>query len=563
MLVELSVDNIAIIDHAQIALGSGFTALTGETGAGKSLLVDSIDLALGGRADSTLVRAGAPKGSVSLVVDLADNAAARAACVELGVEPEDGQIYVQRELSAEGRSTCRIGGKLCPVGTLKQIGALLVDLHGQHDHQSLLDPTSHLSHFDCWVGDQALVLRESVRQLFEQAEALRRKLDALRTNQRDREQRLDLLRFQLNEIEAIQPQPGELETLEGQIARLSHVEKLAEATGASLMALVDSEESAQEALAGSIKQLESAAQLDPAIEPLIEPLRTAMYSLEAGAADLRRYSETLELNPEALDEAQHRAESLKRLRRKYGDDEASVLQFAEAVRSQLADLEDSETSVSEIEAALEQVLVSLSEAAGKLTALRQQRSQEFSDLVQDQLRDLAMEKAVFETAIQPKEIDGSGGDWVEFHFSANPGEPARPLSKIASGGEISRLMLALKVVLAGKAGVPTLIFDEVDTGLGGRAAAVLARKLEELARHYQVVVISHLPQIAARATTHFRIDKAAAAGRVSTTIRLLDPEERVQEIARMLAGEEVGDSAIANARELLGSGQSGQGVLLG
>lgn len=562
MLIELSVENIAIIDRAHITLGPGFTTITGETGAGKSLLVDSIDLALGGRADSGLVRSGASKAAVAMVVQVADNPEALAACTELGIEIEDGQLFIQREISAEGRSTCRIGGKLAPVGTLKQIGALLVDLHGQHDHQSLLDPATHLEYLDLWIGEEAARHRTAVAEKYSKAEDLRRRLQALRTNQRDREQRLDLLRFQWAEIESVKPQIGEFELLEAQISRLTHAEKLMEAAQSSLSALADQEGSAQESLSGSIKALEAAEQLDPSLSESLEQIKASLFALEDGLRTLRTYAEAIESNPQALNDAVDRLDLLRRLRKKYGDDEAAVLAFAEEVARQLSDFEDSETSEDEVAADLQTATGELSDAANKLTQLRTDKASRFSKLVADQLRDLAMEKALFETNIQPKEIDPSGADAIEFYFSANPGEPARPLARIASGGEISRVMLGVKVVLAGKAGVPTLIFDEVDTGLGGRAAAVVARKIEELAQHYQVIVISHLPQIAARGTTHYRIDKVTEGERVVTTLELLGPESRVAEVARMIAGEHVTESARTHAQALLTDNMSDQGLLL-
>lgn len=562
MLIELSVENIAIIDRAHITLGPGFTTITGETGAGKSLLVDSIDLALGGRADSGLVRSGASKAAVAMVVQVADNPEALAACTELGIEIEDGQLFIQREISAEGRSTCRIGGKLAPVGTLKQIGALLVDLHGQHDHQSLLDPATHLEYLDLWIGEEAARHRTAVAEKYSKAEDLRRRLQALRTNQRDREQRLDLLRFQWAEIESVKPQIGEFELLETQISRLTHAEKLMEAAQSSLSALADQEGSAQESLSGSIKALEAAEQLDPSLSESLEQIKASLFALEDGLRTLRTYAEAIESNPQALNDAVDRLDLLRRLRKKYGDDEAAVLAFAEEVARQLSDFEDSETSEDEVAADLQTATGELSDAANKLTQLRTDKASRFSKLVADQLRDLAMEKALFETNIQPKEIDPSGADAIEFYFSANPGEPARPLARIASGGEISRVMLGVKVVLAGKAGVPTLIFDEVDTGLGGRAAAVVARKIEELAQHYQVIVISHLPQIAARGTTHYRIDKVTEGERVVTTLELLGPESRVAEVARMIAGEHVTESARTHAQALLTDNMSDQGLLL-
>ncbi len=551
MIVELTVENIAIIEKAQIALGPGYTALTGETGAGKSLLIDAIELVLGQRADSELVRAGAPKASVSVVFDLSSRPGLVRLCQEQGIPLEDTSLYIHREVFAEGRSQCRVGGKLLPVSQLKQLGSLLVDLHGQHDHQSLLDPETHVGYLDAWIGQPAHELLSKISTCFHNTELLRHKLNALRQGQRDREHRLDLLKFQVNEIEAVMPKPGELPELEVMLGRLKNMEKLAGATFGSLSVLQDQEGSADEKLGASLRQLEAAAILDPSLDPTVKPIREALIQLQEGIHLLRNYADTLDSDPNRLDEVATRIDSLQRLRRKYGDDEAAILVFLEKAKAELESLDDAESTEYELNLQVEQAERDLSMHCAELAALRHDRAADFSDLVEKQLQDLAMENAVFEVNFRVKQPDASGAENVEFFFSANQGEAAKALTKIASGGEVSRLMLAVKTALAGRAGVPTLIFDEVDTGLGGRAAAVVARKLAELAEHYQVVVISHLPQIAAAAAAHFRIEKDESGGRVQTTVMPLNRDQRIAEIARMLAGEEITETAMANARELI------------
>lgn len=554
MLVELTVENIAIIERSQIALGAGFTVLTGETGAGKSLLIDAIELALGERADSELVRTGAAKASVSVAFDLAPKTGLAAKCQEFGIEIEDGGLFIQREILVEGRSQCRVNGKLTPVSTLRQLGQYLVDLHGQHDHQSLLDPTRHIAFLDAWIGAPALQLLEQTALAHGAAQVARQRLAALRAGLRDREHRLDLLRFQVNEIESVNPRPGEMEELEGQLSRLKNVERIASATASALAGLRDAEDNAADLLRGCVKSLEEALRFDPEIGGPLETLRAALIQLEEGTYDLGAYADKLEADPALLEEVAGRIDSLRRLRRKYGEDEVAVIAFLEEARGELELLSDAEASEEELAAAVEQAETRLRAVASELSSLRRERAIEFAERVQQQLRDLAMERAEFEVSFRAKEPDASGQDEVEFFFSANPGESPRPLSRIASGGEVSRVMLAIKTATAGRAGVPTLIFDEVDAGLGGKAAATVARKLEELAQHYQVLVISHLPQIAARASTHFRIEKVESAGRIKTQVRRLEPNERVMEVARMLAGEHVTESALANAREMLGQG---------
>jgi len=551
LIVELTVENVAIIERAQIGLGPGLTVLTGETGAGKSLLVDAIELALGERADSDLVRSGASRAGVTAVFDLSGSPELREHCERLGLHLEDGALFVQRDVFAEGRSQCRVGGRLAPVAALKSLGQMLVDLHGQHDHQSLLHPDRHGVLLDAWIGQPAEDLRHEVAQRFGDFEEAKRRLASLRQGLRDREHRLDLLRFQKKEIESVAPEIGELEALEAQLSRLKHAEKLSLAALGGLSRLDDDEGCARDRLGETVRSLEDALKLDPGLSDVLEPFRQALYSMEDGVRALRTYADGLELDPAAIEEVAGRIDLLRRLRRKYGEDEAAVLSFLEEVCKELDSLEDGEASAEELEAQATARETDLLDAAARLTSIRQSRSLEFSERTQAELRELAMENARFHVRIEPKPVDATGADRIEFFFSANAGEPERPLAKIASGGEISRVMLAIKTALAGKAGVPTLIFDEVDAGLSGRAAAVVGRKLEALARHYQVVAISHLPQIASRALTHFRIEKTEQAGRVITNVRALTGDERVREIARLLAGETITESAMANARELL------------
>lgn len=552
MVVEITVENVAIIERAQLPLGPGFTVLTGETGAGKSLLVDAIELALGERADSDLVRSGTGRAIVAAVFDLSRRPELLAKCRELGLDLEDGSLYVQREVFAEGRSQCRVAGKLTPVAALKSLGQLLVDLHGQHDHQSLLHPDRHGEFLDLWIGQPALNLISRVRDAYAAWEEANSRLNALRRGVRDREQRLDMLQYQVKEIEAVSPVVGEMDELEASLSRLQHAEKLSLAAQNALARLSDEEGSSYDRLAEAVRSLDDASRLDATLETSLDSLRSALYSMEEGLRELRHYADNLESDPEVIEETAARIDVLKRLRRKYGEDEVAILAFLESAKQELDLLADAESNEADLALKAEAARANLELAAAELTSLRAEMATRFSDTVQEQLRELAMEKAIFETRLAEKPIDASGADRIEFFFSANAGEGAKPLAKIASGGEMSRVMLGIKTVLAGKAGVPTLIFDEVDAGLSGRAAATVARKLEELATHYQVITISHLPQIASRATTHFRIEKNETAGRVLTNVRHLKPEERVEEIARMLAGEQITDSALANARELLG-----------
>jgi len=551
MIVELNVENLAIIERCRLNLERGFTVLTGETGAGKSLLIDAIELALGERADTELVRTGSNRASVSVALDLSAAPSALASCADLGLELEGNCLYIQRDVATGGRSQCRVGGKLVPATVLRQLGAFLIDLHGQHDHQSLLNAERHIGFLDDWIGGPALELKQNVVAAAERFSDANRRLLSLRQGVRDREHRLDLLRFQVTEIETASPQPGEMEELEIQLARLTHAEKLATASFGALEIVADEEGSVVDRIASALKLIDGAVKYDASLEEIAASYRDVLAQLDDANYRLRAYAEELDVNPTALDETVTRIDTLKRLRRKYGADETEILKFLANAQEDLALLMESEAGEEELAAASAAAQAELNRLAEELSVLRKERAVEFAGRVQFELRDLAMERAVFTVDFREKTPDAEGMDEVEFFFSANLGELPRPLAKIASGGEISRVMLAIKTAMAGRAGVPTLVFDEVDAGLGGRAALTVAKKLGELAEHYQVLVISHLPQIASRADHHLRIEKGESNGRVATTVRQLSPAERVEEIARMLAGDHVTEAVRSSARELL------------
>ena len=533
MIAELSVRNLAIIEHTVLTLGPGFTALTGETGAGKSLLIDAVELVLGDRADTELVRSGTDRARVEVRFDQA--------------EP----VEIVREVSAQGRSTCKVNGQSISVAALRTLGKSLVDLHGQHDHQSLLDPLRHLRYLDDWIGQPGHDLLESVASAHQAFLDAKRRLQVVRSTKRDREQRLDMLRYQVNEIETVGPLADEMAELEARLDRLKYAERLQEASAFALDSISDQEGCAVDGVNQSVKQLEEVLRYDADLEESLTPLREAAILLQEGTHTLRNYLERLEADPAELEVVAGRIDDLRKLRRKYGENEVEVLKFLESAREEL-DLLDGDLNTEEgLEEVVRASRTELDWQANLLSALRHERSAEFSGLVQAQLRDLAMDRAIFQMHFETKEPEADGSDLVEFYFSANAGESPKPLAKIASGGELSRVMLGIKTALAGRAGVPTLIFDEVDSGLGGRAAATVATKLRELSQHYQVIVISHLPQIAAKADVHFHIDKQEQSGRVKTTVRRLEGEERVTELARMLAGDHIGESALANAREML------------
>jgi DNA repair protein RecN (Recombination protein N) len=550
MLHALHIENLAIIDRLEVAFEAGFNALTGETGAGKSILIDALNLALGERADISLIRAGAEKLRVNAVFEVPNDPELHALLGELGVEPEDGLLYLSREVHTSGRSIARINGQPVPVSALKALGERLIDMHGQHEHQSLLKPSSHLEFLDRWLGEPALKLRQQVREAVSALRQTERELQEIVAREREREQMLDLYRFQVDEIRAANLQVGEDEQLETEARRLMYAEKLVALAGNAYDALMG-EHGAYDQAASASRNLTEIARVDPSVSPWGEMLESALVQLEEVAHNLRAYAESIEYDPARLEAVIERQELIKRLKRKYGDTIEAVLQYADEAAAKLHALETQTERRAELEAELARLQESAHALCEQLSALRRDGAQRFANAVQTVLRTLAMERAQFTVEVRPKPMDATGADSVEFLFSANPGEPPRPLSKIASGGEMSRVMLALKTVLADAAPVPTLVFDEIDAGIGGRTAHAVGEQIAQLARHCQILCVTHLPQIACRANHHLLIEKHTDGAMTRVAVQPLTGEARVQEIARMLAGTPT-ETALQHARELLG-----------
>lgn len=551
MLLEITSENIAIMEKAELSFGPGFTAITGETGAGKSLLVGAISLCLGERADSDMVRTGAAKAFVQAVFQPSKETLA--ILDELGFASEDGLLYLQREIASEGKSACRINGKLAPLSSLKRIGDTLADLHGQHEHQSLLNPTNHIKMLDEWMGETAAAPRERVAKAFAAATELRAKRKELEHGEREREQRVDLLSFQVQEITEANVAVGEIHALELELQRLKNAESIVTALAGAAITAYEGEVSARDLISQTMKQADAACALDPQLSHLLEPLRSAQLSLETAVDALKAAKEAIEFNPAKIEEIAERLDMYARLRRKYGETEEEILEFLNKASETLSLSRNAQENLEAIEKTLALAERELLDSCVELTELRLEKSHEFADAVAKELTDLAIPNAEFSIHHEGKPPEADGADNMQFMFSANIGESQKPLAKIASGGEMSRVMLAIKTVLAGRGGVPTMIFDEIDSGLSGQAAAVVAKKLEKLSSNYQIIAITHLPQIASRASSQISIEKREEEGRIRTKVRRLDADERIPAIARMLAGETVGDAAIENARQLLGN----------
>jgi DNA repair protein RecN (Recombination protein N) len=549
MLVELAVEQIAIIERLNLRFEPGLNVLTGETGAGKSILIDALSLALGERAEAEMLRAGAERAQVTAVFDVSASPRLLARMQELGVVPEEGLLYLTRELFAGGRSQARINGRPVPVATLKAVGDLLVDLHGQHQHQSLFHTSEQMRFLDEWCGEEVLRLKAELGECVREVRTLQRELSTLQADARERAHLLDLYTFQKQEIEQAHLTPGEEEELLAEERRLAHAEKLFASAETAYELLTAGEPAAVDLLAQAVRTLEEILPIDADLQPLVENLQNALYAVQDAAADLRAYRDRVEFNPDRLNEVQDRLHLIRTLKRKYGDTVEAVLDYLREVTEKMERLQGGEERAEELMTALRQAEQKAQNLAQELSRLRREGARRFEQAVAQELGELAMPRARFEVKLTPKPLESDGVDAVEFLIAPNAGEPPRPLSKIASGGELSRVMLAIKSVLAGVEDVPTLVFDEIDIGIGGRTAGVVGQKLQSLSQQRQILCITHLPQIASRARAHLLIEKREAEGRTVTAVTPVEGEARVREIARMLG--DTGDSALRHAREML------------
>lgn len=552
MLRNLSIRDFAIIERLDIELGPGLNALTGETGAGKSIIVDALTVILGGRADSSLVRSGALRASIDAVFDIAGSPSVRQIVDEAGFDCEDEQLLLSRDISASGKSSVRIGGRPATVTQLREIGEWLVDLHGQHEHQSLLSVARHLSILDEWGGAEVAAARESVASTWQEARRLRQERDNLERDARERAHLLDLYAFQVEEIDGASLSEGEDTEVEADLSRLANAQRLTELVGQAASALAPEEgPGASEAIAAAVQALEEAAAVDKRLATPLETLRSVSYEVEEAARDLCDYRDSIESSPERLRQAQERSDQIRELKRKYGDTIEEVLAYGRATSAKLDRLTNSEQRSGELGAALARCEEDLARKCADLSALRKSVAGRFADAVLRELADLAMERTRFEVSISECAPNQRGADDVEFLIAPNPGEPLRPLAKIASGGEISRVMLAIKTAMARQEPLPTMVFDEVDAGVGGRTATNIGEKLAALARNAQIICITHLPQIASLADTHYVIEKSVVDDRAAVSLTCLSEEERVPEIARMLGGATLTDAVLRHAREML------------
>jgi DNA repair protein RecN (Recombination protein N) len=562
MLRELSVENFAIIDRLLIRFSPGFTVLTGETGAGKSIIIDALQTALGARTSSDFVRGQAEYAAVEAVFDGSAECGGPLSTIlqESGI-PEESSLILRREISATGRGTARVNGRAVPVSTLASIGAQLVDIHGQSEHLSILRRERQLEILDRYGG--LWDLRERVTGAVRIYLSLRRQLEERSSGRREAEQRLDLLRFQAREIESANLRIGEEEGLTAERNLLTHAERLAQLAQAAYENLHGESGGALENLGGAVGSARDLSIIDPSLEKLSERLQGAEYELDDIAQELRSYRDAIEYDPHRLGEIEERLDLIARLRRKYGPSVEDVLEFGTQARKDMETVEHLDEQLESIEIEVRDAEQMAGSLAEELSRGRYQARETLTEAMGEALKGLGLKSTNF--AVQftqnPSEegipmtdgrrlsITPSGVDAVSYLVSFNPGEPLRPLERAASGGETSRFLLALKSVLADVDRIPTLVFDEVDVGVGGRHGAVVGGRLRDLAKNHQVLTITHMPQIAALADEHVVVVKATGNGRTDVNARLLDEAARVIEIAEMMSGTDT-DAARRSAKEL-------------
>ncbi|HEX6307792.1 MAG TPA: DNA repair protein RecN [Longimicrobiales bacterium] len=550
MLTELRIQDYAVIDRLAVRLGPGLNALTGETGAGKSIIVGALSLILGERASAEVVRTGADRAVVEGVFEIGTIEAAQRLLAEHGIEPEDGLLIIRREISAAGRGRVWVNGAAATVSLLAELGAHLVDLHGQHEHQSLLHAAQQRALLDGYAD--AIPLAEDVGREHRRHRDGRARLDDLDARVRATEQRADFLRFQLEEIERAKLRSGEEEELETEANRLTHASELASLADSLHAELYAGERALGARLAEVRRTLEHLMRIDPTLQQWRETVESALYGLEEMGRQMGEYASAIEHDPARLDELRRRQDLLFRLKRKYGPELDDVIRTAAAARAELDALESAELDRTAIEREIAAAQNALDGAAVRLTAARRKGAKRLTAAIAAVLPDLGMSGAQFRVHLEPLPQCGAhGAEDVEFLIAVNAGFEPRPLARVASGGELSRIMLALKTELARLDRIPTLVFDEIDAGIGGRVANQVGGKLRNVAQGHQVFVITHLPQIASRATTHLLVQKTERGGMTATDVQPLEGTARVHELARLLGGDPESAVSIEHARELL------------
>ena len=549
MISHISIKDFAIIKDLDLDLYPGLNIITGETGAGKSIVIEAISMALGSRADTDYIRTGAEKASITLTVD-PEGAGVSALLEEAGV-PADDPLVIRREISAGSKSLCRVNGQIVPLSFLSRLCRRLADIHGQYDTQTLLNAEGHIDVLDLYGREELQNVASMTGGFYADMTRTGTALQALQKKLADSERQRDLTRYELQEIDAAALQPGEDETLEEEVRMMQNSEDIYQKLSEVYDAVYDSEDSAAGRLGACLSELESISSYSKDLTDAAQQFSDAYYALDDLSRTMRRLRDSISFSPEELEEKMQRLDEIDRLKRKYGGSLDAVLAYRDKAQKELQTIENADAELDDLQSKLRLYKEQYETAAARLSVLRKRAAQLLEGEVNKELKELNFEDAALSVQIEGAAPSAKGSDRVEFLIRTNRGEAFKPLAKIASGGELSRIMLALKRILAGLDGIPCLIFDEIDAGISGAAAGVVGEKLKQVAADRQVVCITHLPQIAAMGDHHYRIRKTSDEISTQTTVVPLSEEERVEELARLLSGTFVTDSARMQARELL------------
>lgn len=546
MLEQLTIKNVAVIDKLEVSFKDGVSVLTGETGAGKSIIIDSINMILGSRANKELIRSGTEKAEVQAIFSMSDGV--RRFLEDNDIDTDDDGIIIRRIVTRDGKSSARVNGAAVNLNLLREIAGMLINIHGQHDNQALLTPEKHILFLDAYAHT-ARPLSE-YKAKYDRMRAIERRLKSFQTDEQAKMQRIDLLSYQVNEISSANPEQGEEEELISQRRLLENAEKINECAQRAYANLYDypDGQSAYDMISDAVDAMSEIAEISEELRNAYESISSAMYVIEDAAHEVKSFSESVEFDAQALDEVQDRLDLINKLKRKYGGTVDEVIKYGERAEKELNNIVTSGEQIEGLKKELDVINKQLKESAAVLTKTRAEAAAVLEKEIERALHELNMEKAVFSVQIKPQEYAANGADLVEFMIATNPGEDLKPLVKIASGGELSRVMLAIKSILAKSDDVDTLIFDEIDTGVSGGAAQKIADKLETIGESKQVICITHLPQLASTADNHFLIVKDVDGELASTTLEELDLEGRVKELARIVGGGAAGEEY---AREML------------
>ncbi|MBM7614015.1 DNA repair protein RecN [Alkaliphilus hydrothermalis] len=560
MLLELEVKNFALIDELYLQFEKGLNILTGETGAGKSIIIDAVNMAIGERADREFVRSGTNKCTVQALFGTEGTVGLESVLEEYGIENNQEQtLVVTREIYANGRSVCRVNGTIVTQGILKNITQKLIDIHGQHQHQSLLNPQAHVDLLDAYGGQAVSQLLGDISEGYKTLLALRGQLNSICSNEIERERKIDLLKFQIQEVRAAELKSGEEEELNQRKDFLANGEKIFKTVAEAYGTLYEGDEFSPllDQLSKTVTQLHQISSFDHQLTYFYQSLEDIQYKIQDITRDMRDYRDQIDFDPESLNEVEKRLDIINNLKRKYGKSVEEVLGYYHKIEKELELYENSEAEILRLKKSIEKKQLEIEEKALILSGIRKTIATNFQQELTKILENLNMGKVSFDVSFsytydsnQQYKLSEKGIDTVEFMISTNLGEPLKPLAKIASGGEMSRIMLALKTILANVDHIPTLIFDEIDTGISGRTAQVVGQNLYDLSRNYQIICITHLPQIASLADRHFFIEKKESGGTTKTEVNPMNIEERIREVGRLLGGE-LTEITLTHAKELL------------